>query len=219
MTMHTYVKEGCTGCEVSRSTFPSGMNSFMLLFDSHCRLNETLCMYSYNVTFDYETENKTVNGSICQWWWDGSGLLYQIVAGPVFNNLYILAGVFTGFLADYGSRKIWLVISLVFWSIVTGVTGFVHQYWHIVILRALLAIGSVLGALCPLSPYTVVMCRSSLAGPICSMKRGYVCAWLQRSKPMLCKPSLNGSCNQPRDENCKHLWHLFASAATAMSSS
>lgn len=115
----------------------------MLLFDFGCRHNETFCRYSYNVTFDYDTGNHTFNGSICQWWWDGSGLLYQIVAGPVFNNLYILAGVFMGFLADYGSRKVWLVISLVFWSIITGVTGFVSQYWQIVILRALLAIGSV----------------------------------------------------------------------------
>lgn len=98
------------------------------------RHNEDAC---YNVTF-------TANGSVyeaCEWAHSGSGLLYQIVAGPVFNNLYPLAGIFTGFLADYGYRTVWLVISLAFWSVITGVTGFVKYYWHLVLLRALLAIG------------------------------------------------------------------------------
>lgn len=78
---------------------------------------------------------------ICEYNHDGSGLLYQIVAGPVFNNLYPLAGFFTGFLADYGKRIIWLVISLFFWSAITLVTGFAREFWHLVLLRALLAIG------------------------------------------------------------------------------
>lgn len=101
---------------------------------SSLRDNITACL---DLTFE-------VNGSIyepCEWAHDGSGLLYQIVAGPVFNNLYPLAGIFTGFLADYGYRIVWLVISLTFWSVVTGLTGFIKQYWHLVLLRALLAIG------------------------------------------------------------------------------
>lgn len=81
------------------------------------------------------------NESACRWWWSGEGLVYQVVAGPVFNNLYPLAGVFTGFLADYGNRKVFLVISLVFWSLATGITGFAQKFWHLVVLRALLAIG------------------------------------------------------------------------------
>ena len=88
-------------------------------------------------------ENNGTEYSVCRWWWDGTGILYQVVAGPVFNNLYPLAGIFTGFLADYGSRKIWLTISLVFWSVATGLTGFSKAFWHIVLLRALLAIGYV----------------------------------------------------------------------------
>lgn len=64
------------------------------------------------------------------------------MAGPVFNNLYILAGIFAGFLADFGRRTVWLVLSLVFWSLATGCTGFVNAYWQLVVLRALLAIGA-----------------------------------------------------------------------------
>ena len=116
---------------LSLSLFLSLSFSSSLL--SH-RDNVTLCR---NITFE-------ANGSIyeaCEWAHDGSGLLYQIVAGPVFNNLYPLAGIFTGFLADYGYRIVWLVISLTFWSVITGLTGFIKHYWHLVLLRALLAIG------------------------------------------------------------------------------
>ena len=81
------------------------------------------------------------NNVTCRWAHTGAGLTYQIVAGPVFNNLYPLAGLFTGYLADYGRRTLWLSLSLAFWSVMTGVTGFAHTFWHLVVLRALLAIG------------------------------------------------------------------------------
>ena len=101
------------------------------------RHNETNCLDLPELILHIGNEEYEV----CEWAYSGSGLLYQIVAGPVFNNLYPLAGIFTGFLADYGRRTIWLAISLVFWSLATGLTGFATQYWHLVILRALLAIG------------------------------------------------------------------------------
>jgi MFS family permease len=94
------------------------------------------------VCIDDSSLGPEFNASVCRWWWSGEGLLYQVLAGPVFNNLYPIAGVFTGFLADLGSRKVFLVISLVFWSIATGLTGFAQTYWHLVVLRALLAIGA-----------------------------------------------------------------------------
>ena len=95
---------------------------------------------------DFIFPNETIEGeedlySICEYNHDGTGLTYQIVAGPVFNNLYPLAGFVMGFLADYGKRIIWLVISLIFWSAVTLLTGFSKAFWHLVLLRALLAIG------------------------------------------------------------------------------
>ena len=106
----------------------------------HHRSNGSFCVNGDAVVFYNDTlMNDTIN--VCEFNHDGSGLLYQVVAGPVFNNLYPLAGLFTGFLADYGKRIIWLVISLFFWSAVTLVTGFAKQFWHLVVLRALLAIG------------------------------------------------------------------------------
>ena len=117
----------------------------------HSRLNRTLCLGGdgfdelviyLNDTYingSNETGNATLN--VCEFHHSGSGLTYQIVAGPVFNNLYPLAGLFTGFLADYGRRTLWLSISLLFWSVVTGITGFAKVFWELVVLRALLAIG------------------------------------------------------------------------------
>lgn len=89
--------------------------------------------------FHNETDNSTVH--VCEYSHTGTGLVYQIVAGPVFNNLYPLAGLFTGFLADYGRRTLWLAISLFLWSAVTAITGFATRFWQLVLLRALLAIG------------------------------------------------------------------------------
>ena len=94
-----------------------------------------MCVVNSTLTDDF------YNTTACRWWWSGTGLVYQILAGPVFNNLYPLAGVFTGFIADFGNRKVFLVISLVFWSLATGLTGFAEKFWHLVALRALLAIG------------------------------------------------------------------------------
>jgi len=102
-----------------------------------CRKSEENCTELEDLDFMYG--NMTYHA--CEWWYDGSGVLYQVLAGPVFNNLYILAGIFTGFLADYGRRTVWLVLCLLFWSIATGVTGFAGAYWQLVIFRALLAIG------------------------------------------------------------------------------
>ena len=80
----------------------------------------------------------------CEYDYDGTGLLYQLVAGPLFNNIYIVAGIFLGFAADLFNRKILLVISLVWWSVMTGLTGLTHKYWQLALLRFSVAIGYVL---------------------------------------------------------------------------
>lgn len=107
-----------------------------LLFSKH---SQSLCLeYEY----DIETENETISVPICAWDHDGAtGIKYQTLAGPVFNNVYPLAGILMGFLADRFNRKIMLGFSLLFWSVATGVTGFAQSYWMLVVFRMLLAIG------------------------------------------------------------------------------
>ena len=110
-----------------------------------CRSNETAC-YVFNEYFNEHIytytnscrDNETVYP--CYYDYDGSGLDYQILAGPVFNNVYPLAGLFLGPLADFVSRKILLAICLFFLSVFSGVTGFAQAYWHLVVFRMLVAI-------------------------------------------------------------------------------
>lgn len=79
---------------------------------------------------------------ICAWDHDGAkGLKYQILAGPVFNNLYPLAGIVMGILADRFNRKLLLGFSLLFWSLATGATGFAVSYVMLLVFRMLLALG------------------------------------------------------------------------------
>jgi MFS family permease len=109
----------------------------IIVFFNDSLQNESLCL-DYVHTLP---NNETV--PVCGWDHDGStGILYQVLAGPVFNNLYPLAGIIMGILADKFNRKILLGLSLLFWSVATGLTGFSQYYWMLVVFRMLLAIGA-----------------------------------------------------------------------------
>lgn len=84
-----------------------------------------------------------VNGTehVCKWDYNGQGYEYQAVAGPVFTLVYTFAGIFIGFAADRYNRKILLAICLIFWSVMTVLTGAINAYWQLVILRFGLGFG------------------------------------------------------------------------------
>ncbi|XP_050414954.1 protein spinster homolog 1 [Patella vulgata] len=117
--------------------------------DLGCMVNET---YPSDVTKGASckantTENCaliTNNGSIehvCKWDYLGSGFQYQLVAGPIFIVIYTFMGIFIGFLADRYNRKVLLAICLMFWSAMTLLTGFIGDYWQLVVLRLGLGAG------------------------------------------------------------------------------
>lgn len=82
------------------------------------------------------------NGSyVCTWDYTGQGIEYQIVAGPVFILVYTFFGIFIGFAADLYNRKVILGISLLTWSVMTLLTGFINSYWQLVVLRFGLGLG------------------------------------------------------------------------------
>lgn len=96
------------------------------------------------------TEKKCIettvgNGSqkhtVCDWNYNGQGFEYQIVAGPVFIVIYTFAGIFISFAADRFNRKILLAVCLIFWSTMTLLTGFIKEYWQLVVLRFGLGFG------------------------------------------------------------------------------
>ncbi|XP_070581990.1 MFS-type efflux pump MSMEG_3705-like isoform X2 [Ptychodera flava] len=89
-------------------------------------------------------ESRTIdNGTItpCKWDYNGNGFQYQILVGPVFILIYTFMGIPLSYAADKTNRKNLLAICLIFWSVMTLLTGFAKEYWHLVILRFGLGIG------------------------------------------------------------------------------
>ncbi|KAK0066290.1 MFS-type efflux pump [Biomphalaria pfeifferi] len=78
---------------------------------------------------------------LCFWDYNGQGWDYLILAGPVFILIYTFAGIFIGFAADHYNRKMFLAFCLAFWSAMTLLTGFVKEYWQLVVLRFGLGLG------------------------------------------------------------------------------
>ncbi|ESO86450.1 hypothetical protein LOTGIDRAFT_220749 [Lottia gigantea] len=84
----------------------------------------------------------SLNGTLtCKWDYTGAGFEYQLVAGPIFIVIYTFMGIFIGFLADRYNRKVLLAICLMFWSAMTLLTGFINEYWQLVVLRLGLGAG------------------------------------------------------------------------------
>ena len=82
------------------------------------------------------------NGSaVCMWNYNGQGFQYELLAGPIFIVIYTFAGIPVAFLADMYNRKNLLAIAVTFWSLMTGLTGFVQEYWQLALLRFGLGVG------------------------------------------------------------------------------
>ena len=78
---------------------------------------------------------------MCEWNYNGQGFEYQVLAGPIFIVVYTLMGIGLGLAADLYNRRTLLAVCLIFWSVMTGLTGAVTEYWQLVILRFGLGIG------------------------------------------------------------------------------
>lgn len=107
--------------------FPSCCSYFTFLFFS-CR---------------NATSNLTHATGLCYYDYNGQGLEYQIVAGPAFTVIYTFGGIFISYAAEKYNRKAMLAACLMFWSVMTLLTGFVKEYWQLVILRFGLGFGYV----------------------------------------------------------------------------
>ncbi|CAH1785992.1 unnamed protein product [Owenia fusiformis] len=115
---------------------------------------DKVCMQNSSAGSDVQCTNKTVeseqqcvkltniNGThVCEWNYNGQGIEYQVIAGPIFIVIYTFMGIFLGIAADHLNRKNLLAGCLVFWSIMTLVTGFSSEFWHLAVLRFGLGIG------------------------------------------------------------------------------
>ncbi|XP_043478293.1 putative metabolite transport protein HI_1104 isoform X2 [Leptopilina heterotoma] len=83
-----------------------------------------------------------LNGTnYCEWNYNGLGIDYQILAGPSFIAVFTVAGVILGFVADKFNRIRMLSICTLIFSIAIILMGTVKEYWHLVVLRMILAAG------------------------------------------------------------------------------
>lgn len=77
----------------------------------------------------------------CEWNYNGLGLEYQLLAGPSFIAVYTIIGIFIGVAADRYNRVRLLAYCALIYSIAIFLMGTVEKYWHLVLLRMLLALG------------------------------------------------------------------------------
>lgn len=101
--------------------------------------NESYCAEAC-ITFCVNHTNKTIC-HVCSYEYDGTGYQYQLVAGPVFDNIFAVSAIVMGMLADLHHTKTFLCISILVWSVLIGMTGLVKEYWQLVLTRFGVAIG------------------------------------------------------------------------------
>lgn len=63
------------------------------------------------------------------------------IIGGSFTWMYALFGPFAGSLGDRFSRKSLILGALIFWSVITVATSICHNYWQLVVVRALSGLG------------------------------------------------------------------------------
>ena len=98
------------------------------------------------------------NGSICSaeprcdYNYTGSGIEYQILAGPAFIAVFTFANIITGLTSDriagyskYIGRHTIMAVGVVILSLSCLLMGFSNAYWQLVILRMGIALGKYLG--------------------------------------------------------------------------
>ncbi|CAH1787144.1 unnamed protein product, partial [Owenia fusiformis] len=101
--------------------------------DNYCKNNEHLC--------DEQTKSNW-NETLCSWYYLGTGIEYQLLAGPLFIILFSLSGVPLGVIAEVSSanRKNLLTLIIFLWSCMTILSGLAQTYWHVALTRLLIGV-------------------------------------------------------------------------------
>ena len=109
------------------------LNTYIKFSKWYFRCEKTSINITTNTTEDVEF--------VCRWDYNGQGIEYQLIAGPIFIVIYTFAGIFISFAADRYNRKMMLAGCLIWWSVMTLATGFVNSYWQLALLRFGLGLG------------------------------------------------------------------------------
>ncbi|KAK2167441.1 hypothetical protein NP493_1275g00004 [Ridgeia piscesae] len=107
--------------------------------NSRQKMHHTACNATDKLACSAITDAR--GSHLCAWNYTGQGMEYQLLIGPIFIVVYTLSGILVSFAADQYSRKGFLVVSLMFWSLMTVLTAEVKTYWQLVLVRLGLGIG------------------------------------------------------------------------------
>jgi len=110
---------------------PADTNEFNSTINNRCKyFNSTNCG-------QYVISNK----SVCSWDYDGSGVQYQVLAGPAFIAVFTISGIIIGTLGDIYNRVKLLTFCVFLFSLMAMLTGISTKYWHLIIFRIGFGIG------------------------------------------------------------------------------
>ncbi|OXA59747.1 D-xylose transporter [Folsomia candida] len=112
--------------------------------------NATLAMCSVAKSNETCQSISSSEGNTCIWDYTGLGLDYQLLAGPSFMAVFTTTSILWGLAADRFNRINLLVWCSSVFSLATILTAFATKFWHLVILRMILAAGVAgIGPICP----------------------------------------------------------------------
>ncbi|CAK8673998.1 uncharacterized protein LOC143468815 isoform X3 [Clavelina lepadiformis] len=78
----------------------------------------------------------TINSTTyCEWNYLGSGIEYQVLAGPAFIAVFTVMGIILGVIGDLYNRVRLLSLCVTVYSLMAILTGFSSQYWQLILLR------------------------------------------------------------------------------------
>nr|XP_002127145.1 uncharacterized protein LOC100183908 [Ciona intestinalis] len=81
------------------------------------------------------------NQTYCRWDYTGSGIEYQILAGPSFIAIFTVMGIMIGVLGDKYNRVRLLTGCILVYSTMALLSGFSTTYWQLIIFRLGFAAG------------------------------------------------------------------------------
>ncbi|CAH0713995.1 unnamed protein product, partial [Brenthis ino] len=118
-----------------------GDKSCMLNLTHHLRLSQ-LPVICEKVNTSDTCESLTLNGTrYCDWGYNGLGIDYQVLAGPVYMAVFTVVGIIIGVAADKFNRARILGFCTLVFVIAILLMGSVKEYWHLVLLRMIMAAG------------------------------------------------------------------------------
>ncbi|XP_065182969.1 D-galactonate transporter-like [Sycon ciliatum] len=94
--------------------------------------DEASCVSSF-----IHVSNNSNDTMACDWAYSGTGIEYEVLAGPVFIVMFTLVGVTLSPLADRKktNRRSWLGIAVAMWSLMNVLASFSTAYWQLVLTR------------------------------------------------------------------------------------